>query len=353
MATLYAPWFASSFLMRSNEDTIMAMLKKSFTGRHHIHPHQLRPWSSQVLPHEYAIGWWALNVMKQDRLLFPSILFQDHHIFRNNLSLEQNFLFSQLKRVLYMLAGNGSENTLVLANAQYRLSEGYIKTYILRIMDALFQLHERYISSSLVSQRPTEKVSANQVLARDLSQERMYYGIQLASIFRSFLCGKSRKFLFSPVHWISRYRVAPIVSSPTPVTCISILPYSSSSNTLLLILHHLLQGSEMERVKRAISDLIHLRGTKNRAKNHRQGDLESQPLTISGPIIESPALSLPRPLEHSLLIPRREREYNAAVETVELAPANDNGSPFKPIHPLQMCAPLVRFPYSLYNPSWF
>lgn len=131
-------------------------------------------------------------------------------------------------------------------------------------------------------------------------------------------------------------------SSPTPVTCISILPYSSSSSTLLLILHHLLQGSEMERVKRAISDLMHQRGTKNRAKKHRQGDLESQPLTISGPIIESTASSLQRPLEHSLLIPRREREYNTAVGTVELAPTNDNGSPFKPIHPLQMCAPLVR-----------
>lgn len=98
----------------------------------------------------------------------------------------------------------------------------------------------------------------------------------------------------------------------------------------------------MERVKRAISDLVHLRGTKGRTKKHRQGDLESQPLRISGPIIESQASSVLRPFGHSLLIPGHEREYNAAVGTTELAPANDNASPFRPIHPLQMCAPLVR-----------
>lgn len=109
----------------------------------------------------------------------------------------------------------------------------------------------------------------------------------------------------------------------------------------------------MERVKRAISDLVHMRGAKGRAKKHRQGDLESQPLKISGPIIESPASSLTRSFEHSLLIPKREREYNAAVGTMELAPSNDNQSPFRPIHPLQMCAPLVRSHAHSSNTSWF
>lgn len=100
----------------------------------------------------------------------------------------------------------------------------------------------------------------------------------------------------------------------------------------------------MERVKRAISDLMHLRGTKDRAKKHRQGDLESQPLPISGPIIESPESSLPRSFGHSFLIPRREGKNNSAMGPMGLSPANDNRSPFKPIHPLQMCAPLVRSP---------
>lgn len=43
--------------------------------------------------------------------------------------------------LLSMLADNGIKNTPVLANAQYRLFEGYIKTYILRNMDALFKLY--------------------------------------------------------------------------------------------------------------------------------------------------------------------------------------------------------------------
>ena len=133
-------------------------------------------------------------------------------------------------------------------------------------------------------------------------------------------------------------------SNLIPVAYISFLPYSLSSNILSLILHHLLQGSEMERVKRAIGDLMHLRGTKDRAKNHRQGDLESQPLTISGPIIERRESSLRRSFGHSLLIPRREAKNNSAVGPMGLSPANDNRSPFKPIHPLQMCAPLVRSP---------
>lgn len=98
----------------------------------------------------------------------------------------------------------------------------------------------------------------------------------------------------------------------------------------------------MERIKRVISDLVHLRGGKRRAENHRQGDLEPQPLTISGPIIESPESSPPRSFGHSLVIPGRERENHAAVRAMGLAPANNNGSPFKPIHPLRMCAPLVR-----------
>lgn len=98
----------------------------------------------------------------------------------------------------------------------------------------------------------------------------------------------------------------------------------------------------MERAKRAIGDLVHLQGPKGCAKEHRQGDLESQPLEISGPTIESPASSRSRLYEHSLLTPTREGENNAAVGTMELAPASDNRTPFRPIHPLQMCAPLVR-----------
>lgn len=212
MEVSYSLWFASSFLMRSNEDTMIAILKQSFTERQNTYPRQIMPWLSQVLPQEYAIGWWTINPTKQDRHLFPSILLQDHQIFRHNLSPEQNFLFSQLKSVLCTLADHGSDNKLVLANVQYRLSEGYTNTYILRVMDALFKLHEKYISSSLVGQRPTENVSANQELARGLSLERMYYGIQLPSTFRSFFCGKSQKSLSFSVHWISRYRGAPIVS---------------------------------------------------------------------------------------------------------------------------------------------
>lgn len=100
----------------------------------------------------------------------------------------------------------------------------------------------------------------------------------------------------------------------------------------------------MARVKRANSGLMHLRGIKYRAKKHRQGDLESQRLTISEPIIESPESSLPRSFGHSLWIPWREGENNSAVGPMGLSPANDNRSPFKPIHPLQMCAPLVRSP---------
>lgn len=98
----------------------------------------------------------------------------------------------------------------------------------------------------------------------------------------------------------------------------------------------------MERVKRAISDRVHLHGTKGRAKKDRQDDQEAQSLEISGPIRESPASSRSISFEHSLLMLRRVRESNAAVGTMELAPANDKRSPFRPIHPLQMCAPLVR-----------
>lgn len=138
----------------------------------------------------------------------------------------------------------------------------------------------------------------------------------------------------------------------TPIACISILLYDSSLNTLLLILHHLLLGSEMERVKRAISDLVHPHGA-NRAKKHRQGNLESQPLKISGPILESPASSLSRSFEHGLLIPTRERENNAAARKMELAPSNDNRGPFRPIHPLEMCALLVSPHAHSSNTSWF
>lgn len=110
-----------------------------------------------------------------------------------------------------MLADNGINNTPVSANAQYRLFKGYINTYILRNMDALFKLHEKYISLSLVGQRPMEKVSANQELARRFSQEKMNYGIQLPPTFRSFFWGKFQKFLSSFVHWLSHYQGAPIV----------------------------------------------------------------------------------------------------------------------------------------------
>lgn len=99
----------------------------------------------------------------------------------------------------------------------------------------------------------------------------------------------------------------------------------------------------MERVKRVINDRVHLHGTKGRAKKHQQGDQDSQSLEISGPIIESLASSRSRSFEHSLLMPSREREFNAAVATMAQAPANDNRSPFRPINPLQMCAPFVRF----------
>lgn len=267
-------------------------------------------------------------------------MFQDHYIFRYKLNLEQNFLFSQLKSGLYELAHKGGDNKLFLANAQYHLSEGYINTYIRHIRRALLKLQGKYISSSLVGQRPAAKASANQELARDLSQEGMYYGIQMPHTFRSFLRGKFfHKLLSASVRWISSYRGAPIVLRSHSY-CLH--QHSSLYFILLLILHHLLLGSEMERVKRTISDLLHLHGARGRAKKHRQGDLESQPLKISGPIIESPAPSLSRSFEHGLLIPAREREYNAAVRTMELAPSNDNRSPFRPIHPLQMCAPLVR-----------
>lgn len=333
MATSHSPWFKFSFFMRSNEDTMVALLKESFTERQNKYPHQFIPWSSQVLPKEYTIGWWTINQTKQDRFLLPSILFQDHYIFRYKLNLEQNFLFSQLKSGLYELANKGGDNKLFLANAQYYLSEGYINTYIRHIRRALLKLQGKYISSSLVGQRPAAKASANQEHARDLSQEGMYYGIQMPHTFRSFLRGKFfQKLLSASVRWIS-------FCVHTPIACISILPYASSSNALLLILHHLLLGTEMERVKRTISDLVHLHGARGRAKKHSQGDLESQPLKISGPIIESPAPSLSRSFEHGLLIPAREREYNAAVRTI---PSNDNRSPFRPINPLQMCAPLVR-----------
>lgn len=212
MATSHSPWFAFSFLMRSNEDTMIAILKESFTERQNTYPCQLMPWSSQVLPQEYAIGWWTINQTKQDRFLFPSILFQDHYIFRHKLNPEQNFLFSQLKSMLYKLAHNGSDNKLILANAQYRLSEGYINAYIRRVTDALFKFQEIYISLSLAGQRPTAKVSANQELARGLSQERMYYGIQLPNKFHSFFRGKFfQKFLSTSLRWISSYRGAPII----------------------------------------------------------------------------------------------------------------------------------------------
>lgn len=99
----------------------------------------------------------------------------------------------------------------------------------------------------------------------------------------------------------------------------------------------------MEHVNRALSDQVHLHGTAGRAKKHQQGDQDSQSLEISGPIIEGPASSRSRSFEYSLLMPRRKRDSNLAVGTMEQAPANDNENSFRPINPLQMCAPFVRF----------
>lgn len=208
MTISYIQWFISSFLLRSNEYIMIAMLKKSFIERQNTHRCQRISWSSQVLSRKYAIGWWAINPTKQDRIIFPSISFHDHHIFRYNLSLEQKFLFSKLKSALLcMLADNGINDTPVLANAQYCL----LRDISTPICFAIWMLCLSYISLSLVGQRPTEKVSANQELARCFSQEEMNYGIQLPPTSRSFFCGKFQKFLSSSVHWISHYQGVPIV----------------------------------------------------------------------------------------------------------------------------------------------
>lgn len=98
----------------------------------------------------------------------------------------------------------------------------------------------------------------------------------------------------------------------------------------------------MERAKRAFSDLVHLQVPKDRVKSHQQSEQEPQPPNTPGPIMESPASSRSRSFEYSLLVPKPEGENNVAVETVETAPVKDTHSPFKPINPLQMCAPLVR-----------
>lgn len=98
----------------------------------------------------------------------------------------------------------------------------------------------------------------------------------------------------------------------------------------------------MERAKRALNDLVHLQVPKDRVKSPQQSDQRPQTTNIPGPIMESPASSRARSFEYSLLVPKPEGENNVAVETVEIAPAKDTQSPFRPINPLQMCASLVR-----------
>lgn len=196
MATPYTPWFVFSFLMRSYQDTMIAMLQESFITQPNIYSCQPMPWSSQVLPQDYAIGWWTVNKTKPERFFFPSALFANHYIFRNKLNLEQTFLISQLKGMLYNATDDENNSRLILANGQHYISEEHLNTYIRRVVDALFKLQEKFISSSLVSQQPTAKYSTSQDLVRDPSQERIYYGIQSPDTPRSFLRGKFlQKFL--------------------------------------------------------------------------------------------------------------------------------------------------------------
>lgn len=109
----------------------------------------------------------------------------------------------------------------------------------------------------------------------------------------------------------------------------------------------------MDRAKRAISDLVHLQVPMERVKRHQRSDQEHQPLNISRPIIESPASYRSRSFESSLLIPRPEAEINAAVRNVETAPANvTHSSPFRPMNPLQMSAPLVRDSHGYFSTSF-
>ena len=77
-------------------------------------------------------------------------------------------------------------------------------------------------------------------------------------------------------------------------------------------------------------------------KKNKLGNLEPQALGISGSINEIPASSHSRSFERGLLMVYPEEGKNAALEHMESVPANDNQSPFWPIHPLRMCAPLVR-----------
>lgn len=88
---------------------------------------------------------------------------------------------------------------LLLANntQQCRLSEEYINTYVLHVIDALLRIQDKYIYLSLNGQQSKAIVSANQETTRGLSQERKHYGIQLSkntsvpffsvSLFKKFL----------------------------------------------------------------------------------------------------------------------------------------------------------------------
>lgn len=204
MAISSSPWFAFSSLMRSNEDMMIAKLKESYSERQNTYLHQVIPWSSQALPQEYPIVWRKLNQTKQDILLFASILFQDHYILRYMLSRpsEQNLLFAQVESMFS--SNERDKKKILLANnntQQYRLSEEYINTYVLRITDALLRIQDKYIYLSL-NQQSTIIASAHQEPTRGPSQEKKRYRIQLPkNTFRSFFSGKSfqKKNLFASV----------------------------------------------------------------------------------------------------------------------------------------------------------
>lgn len=183
MAVSYFPWFAFSSLMRSNEDVMVAKLKESFAECQNTYPHQLTPWSSQVLSEEHPIGfigWWRIN-------------FQDHYILRYMLSHpEQKFLFVQVKSMLSCHESDKKKLLLVNTQQQCCLSEEYINTYILRVTDALLRVQDKYIYLTSIDHESTTVVCSNQEPARELSQDRKHYGIQLPNNpFRSFFSGKS------------------------------------------------------------------------------------------------------------------------------------------------------------------
>lgn len=92
----------------------------------------------------------------------------------------------------------------------------------------------------------------------------------------------------------------------------------------------------MGRSKKADNNLVHLQVPID--PRHKQSDQEPN---ISGPIIESPALSRSRSFEYNLLVTKPEGENNATGKSVGIPPARAH-SPFGQINPLRMCAPHVR-----------